>query len=155
MNHKISVFNIKRFRKCIFKSNTHSSGPAVLLKHIIVGSHNIEQNFGCRKLHKHSVTRMLLFTNFLFLEPNHAVMELPIYAQRDITKYNKKYDRECILKKVLRVYVLFHEFCNCIIPPPPLMGLRREENGDFTTDQAVIGLRTQPVYRNALTPELL
>jgi hypothetical protein len=38
--------------------------------------------------------------------------------------------------------------------PPHPMGLRGEENGDFTSDQAVIGLRTQPVYSNALTPEL-
>jgi hypothetical protein len=39
-------------------------------------------------------------------------------------------------------------------PPPPHGTEKREENGDFTSDQAVIGLRTQPVYSNALTPEL-
>jgi hypothetical protein len=29
-------------------------------------------------------------------------MELTIYAQRDITKYNKKYNVECIVKKGLK-----------------------------------------------------
>jgi hypothetical protein len=59
------MFNMKRLRKYMLKNIT---GTFILffLAFSIIKTHDIEENFGCPKLHKHRVTKMLLFTNLSF-----------------------------------------------------------------------------------------